>query len=150
MPELSPPLDKLPEQSAKPALACRLRKRQPHNGRRRVSSTAGEVELENKADAPIEIELQMSPFQYLNLIVRDASGSVVSEGFYGNLFSPVEVPYTLRLQPGETYVGPVSLLGNVPLEKQRAGRYTVQAIYTYKDLRAVSEPLEFQYEGGNA
>src|SRR5262249_55543302 len=116
MPELSAPPGAVPGQSAKPILACRLRKRQPQDGGRRPSSTAGEVELENQTDTPIELELQRSPFQFLNLIVRDVGGAVVSEGFYGNLFSPVEVPYQFRLQPGEIYVGPVSLLGNVPRE----------------------------------
>lgn len=35
----------------------------------------------------------------------------------------------------------VSLLGTVPEQKRRPGMYTVRAIYQYKTLNAVSEPL---------
>jgi hypothetical protein len=102
------------------------------------------VELENTSDAVLEIELQMSPFQHLNLVVTHESGQVVSDGHYGDRFSPLEAPYTLRLKPGEKYTGDVSLLGNVPEEKQLPGSYTVQAVYAYKSFVAASEPLQIQ------
>jgi hypothetical protein len=102
---------------------------------------AGEFELENVSPAVIEIPVKTSPLQHLNLVVRDARGTVVTEGFYGDLFSPLAEPYTLRLQPGEKYTGPVSLLGNVPKTKLQPGTYTVQAVYEYNGLKAVSEPL---------
>jgi hypothetical protein len=134
-------------QSASPQtkLICRLRKKT--QGRLANSSTAGEVELENASSDVLEIEFRMSRLQYLNLIVTDARGQVVSEGHYGDIFSPMAESYTWRLQPGEKYIGPVSLLGTVPEEKIEPGEYTVQAVYEYKDLRAVSEPFRVELKG---
>jgi len=122
-------------------LACRLRARQCRRG---PSAIAGEVELENTSSSVLEIEVRTSPLQYLNLVVTDAAGKVVSDSVYGDLFSPLAEPYTLRLQPGEKFTAPVSLLGNVPEEKRQTGEYTVQAIYEYSGVRAVSEPLRVQ------
>src|SRR4051794_22333639 len=107
-------------------LASHLR---PRPLRRGPAPAAGEVELENTSVDVIEIEVYTSPLQYLNLIVTDAGGRLVSETFYGDLFSPLAEPYVLRLRPGETYTGPVSLLGNVPEEKWLPGPYSVQAVY---------------------
>src|SRR5690349_17088038 len=69
-------------------LACRLRVKQGEEGRRPQPPGSGEVELENVSSTPIQIELQMSPLQYLNLIVKDPAGNVISEGHYGDRFSP--------------------------------------------------------------
>jgi hypothetical protein len=122
-------------------LACRLRPRQLRRG---PSAIAGEVELENTSSTALEIEVRTSPLQYLNLVVTDAAGNVVSDSFYGDLFSPPAEPYTLRLPPGEKFTAPVSLLGNVPEGKWQPGEYTVQAVFEYNGLRAVSEPLRVQ------
>jgi hypothetical protein len=122
-----------------PVLACRIRKKT--HGRMAHSPLAGEVELENISGTRLEISVKMTLFQYLDLIVRDESGKVISEGYYGDIFSPLEKVYTIRLQPGEKYIGPVSLLGNVAPEKQRPGNYTVQAVFEYNGLRALSEPF---------
>jgi hypothetical protein len=119
-------------------LACRLRKRTTERAARRV--TAGEVELENVSGEDLEIEYRMSVVQYLDIVVTDASGRVLSEGHYGDIFSPMERPRILRLRPGETFVHPVSLTGKVPREKLVPGEYTVQAVYEYNGLHAVSEP----------
>jgi hypothetical protein len=100
--------------------------------------------LENTSPDLLEIEVRTSPLQYLNLIVTDAAGKVVSDSVYGDLFSPLAEPYTLRLQPGEKFTAPVSLLGNVPEEKRQPGEYTVQAVYEYGGLRVVSELLQVQ------
>jgi hypothetical protein len=121
------------------ALVCRLRKKTA--GRAGNLPTAGEVELENASSGVVAIEVRAAPLQYLNLIVTDAGGQVVSESFYGDLFSPLAEPYTLLLQPGQKYVGPVGLLATVPEAKQRPGMYTVQAVYEYRGFRSVSEPL---------
>jgi hypothetical protein len=126
-------------------LACRLRPRHPLRG---LSAIAGEVELENTSSSVLEIEMRTSPLQYLNLVVTDAAGKVVSDSVYGDLFSPLAEPYTLRLQPGEKFTAPVSLMGNVPEEKQQPGTYTVQAVYEYGGLRTVSEPLRVQLPAG--
>src|SRR5262249_4308707 len=112
--------------------------------RRGPSAFAGEVELENTSPNLLEIEVRTSPLQYLNLVVTDAAGKVVSDSVYGDLFSPLAEPYPLRLQPGEKFIAPVSLLGNVPEEKRRPGEYTGQAVYEYGDLKSVSEPLRVE------
>jgi hypothetical protein len=88
--------------------------------------------------------VQRTPLQYLNLVVTDSKGSVVSEHFYGDLFSPLEKPYCFRLEPGQKYTGPVSFMGNVSRHKQLPGRYAVQAIYQYQGWAAVSEPFSFE------
>src|SRR5258708_1340300 len=90
---------------ARGGLACRVRTRQRLRG---ASQIAGEIELENISSTVVEIEVHTSPLQYLNLIVTDIAGNVVSDSFYGDLFSPLAEPYTLRLQPGETFTAPVS------------------------------------------
>src|SRR5262245_48871896 len=113
-------------------LVCRLR-RKP--GR---SPTAGEVELENTSPSIVELEVRSSPLQYLNLVVTGPSGGVVSNWFYGEMFSPLAKPYTFRLTPGERFTANVSLLGNVPEDRRLPGMYTVQAVYEYRGLRAIS------------
>jgi hypothetical protein len=123
-------------------LVCRLRKKT--TGRAAHIPTAGEVELENVSAAPVVIEVYTSALQYLDLVVTDAEGCVVSVSFYGDLFSPLDKPYTLRLEPGQKYTSPVGLLGNVPEAKQRPGEYTVQAVYEYNGIRAASEPLRLE------
>jgi hypothetical protein len=91
--------------------------------------------------AGVEVEVRTSPLQYLNLIVADADGNVVSDSFYGDQFSPLVEPYTFRLEPGEKFTGPISFLGNVPEKFWRPGEYTVRAVYEYNGMTAVSEPL---------
>ncbi len=130
---------------AGPGLVCRLRKRTQR--RAAASPLAGEVELENTSDGVLEIEVQMSPLQYLNLIITGPAGEVLSEGHYGNRFSPVEEPYIFRLGPGEKYTGPVSLLGTLPEQKRLPGSYTVRAVYASKGFYAVSEPLQVELPG---
>src|SRR5262249_12011238 len=139
MSERSTPPDTL--RPTRTGLVCRLRARQYRRG---LSPTAGEFELENVSPDAVEIEVRSSPLQYLNLIVTEAGGAVVSGHWYGDLFSPLAEPYTLRLGPGESYVGPVSLLGNVPSDKRLPGEYVVQAVYEYEGLRAVSEPMRVE------
>jgi hypothetical protein len=119
-------------------IVCRLRRRV---GRRGASPTAGEVEIENASRQVIEIEVTMHPLQYLKLAITAAAGNSVPAPPYGNIFSPREIPYTLRLAPGEKYAHNVSLLGNTPEERQLPGSYTVRAVYEYNGLRAVSESL---------
>jgi hypothetical protein len=144
MAEQRGPVSQVPGRRATSPLACRLRPREAQEGRRPPPPGSGEVELENVSSSPIEIELQMSPLQYLNLVVKDAAGNVVSEGHYGDRFSPLASRYTFRLDPGQKYAHSVTLLGTVPAERQVPGRYTVQAVYKAKDLTAVSAPLEVE------
>ncbi len=120
-------------------LVCRLRKKT--TGRAAAVATAGEVELENLSAAPIEVEVTSSPLQYLDLRVIDPTGRLVSAGHYGDAFSPLDRPYTLRLAPGEKYVAPVGLLANVPEALRRPGTYRLQAVFVYGPLQAVSAPF---------
>jgi hypothetical protein len=116
-------------------LVCRLR-RKPER-----SPTAGEVELENTSPGVVELEVRSSPLQYLNLVITGPSGAVVSDWYYGDLFSPLTEPYTFRLARGEKFTASVSLLGNVPEDKRLPGVHKVQATYEYRGLRAVSEEI---------
>jgi hypothetical protein len=121
-------------------LVCRLRKKT--TDRTAHLPTAGEIELENVSSAAVEIEVRTSPLQNLNLIVTDSAGRVISDSFYGDLFSPLDKPYTLLLPPGQKYTAPVGLLGNVSEANQHPGKYTVRAVYACNGLYAVSEPIE--------
>ncbi len=122
-------------------LVCRLRHRQLRRG---SSPTAGEIELENSSPVVFEIETDRHPLQYLNLVVTDATGSVLSEGHYGDIFSPRGGIDTLRLAPGAKYHHLVSLLETLPRAKQVPGTYTVRAVYEYNGLTAISEPLDVE------
>jgi hypothetical protein len=130
--------------SGNQSLVCRLRQKQAHGGQLSSSPTAGEVELQNISAALVEIEWQINPLQYLNLLVTDFQGNQVSESHYGDLFSPLEEPSILRLKSGEKYVANVSLLGNVPEEKQIPGCYVVQAVFDYHNIHVHSEPIQIQ------
>src|SRR5262245_12841826 len=83
-------------------LICRLRHAK-HNTREDPVPHMAEMELENISEAPLEISYRMAVLQYLQLVVRDAKGSVISEGHYGDRFSPFEKDQVLRLGPGEKY-----------------------------------------------
>jgi hypothetical protein len=130
--------------TAQAILVCRLRHKQLRRG---DSSTAAEIELENVSPQVIEIETDRHPLQYLNLVVTDERGNVLSEGYYGDTFSPRGSTATLQLAPGAKYQHVVSLLATVPHGKQSPGTYTVQAIYEYNGLGAVSEPLVVELQG---
>lgn len=142
--------DKAEPQATAPVqgkLNCRLRKKT--SGRSARSPIAGELELQNCSDDVVEIETPFNPLVFMNLIVKDESGTVVSEGHYGDRFSPAMEPRRFVLQPGETYVGPVHLLGNVPEEKLVSGTYVVQAVYRYQQIHVVSDPFEVHYDSRN-
>ncbi len=130
--------------AAQAILVCRLRHQQLLRG---DSPTAGEIELENSSPSVLAIETDMHPLQYLNLVVTDASGGVLSEGHYGDIFSPRGRTDTLQLAPGAKYNHLVSLLGTLPQAKRVPGTYSVQAVYEYNGLRAVSEPLTVELPG---
>jgi hypothetical protein len=78
-------------------LVCRLRAKQLQRGH---SSTAGEIELENASAEVVEIEYDMHPLQYLNLVVTDSAGVAVTEGHYGDVFSPLGKTRTFSLSWG--------------------------------------------------
>lgn len=132
---------KHPQASAPVALVCRLRTK-PVAGDPSPLRGVGEVELENLSPDVLEISYQMSVLQYLELCVTDPCGSVVSEGRFGDRFSPTRHERVLRLQPGEKFRGEVPLLGTVPREKRVPGVYRVQAVYEYEGVRAVSNALD--------
>ena len=127
-------------------IVCRLRKKA--QGRAATSLLAGEVELENASAGVLEIEVKTSPLQYLDLLVTDPAGNVLSAWRYGECFSPLESPYKLRLGSGEKYAAPVSLLGNVPPEKRLPGTYLIRAVYEYNGTRSVADVLRLDYRPG--
>jgi hypothetical protein len=129
------------KRAAQAALVCRLRHKQPRRG---TSLLGGEVELENTSAEVVEIEIDMHPLQYINLLVTDADGTLVSSGHYGDIFSPLGETHTFRLAPGAKYTHNVFLMGTVSEEKRTPGRYQVQAVYQARGLTAVSAPLEIE------
>src|SRR5438105_2536575 len=101
-----------PEQAP---LACRLRPGEVV-GRQGPNPHMGEVELENRSDAPLEIEYTMTPLQFFELEVI-GPGGLVSEGHFSDRFSPAREPAVLRLLPGEKFTTNVALLATVPRDK---------------------------------
>jgi hypothetical protein len=122
-------------------LVCRLRPKAA-TGVRGPLRGVGELELENVSASPVEIAYQMSPLQFLDLIVTGPSGAVVSERHFADHLSPTAEERVLRLGPGEKYRGDVPLLVTVPREKRSPGVYRVQAVYEYQRIRALSDPVE--------
>jgi hypothetical protein len=120
---------------------CRLR-RKSVTGRQGPVANKGEVELENVSAAPLELAYRMTVLQYLNLIVTNADGVVVSQGHFGDRFAPTLEPLVLRLAPGEKFTTDVHLFATVPCDPIPPGRYLVQAVYEYHGHRSVSEPLQ--------
>jgi hypothetical protein len=129
------------KRAAHAALTCKLRHKQLRQGN---SCVAGEVELENPSAEAAEIEIDMHPLQYLNLVVTDAGGTVVSSSHYGDIFSPLGEKHVFRLAPGARYTHNVFLLETVAKEKRIPGRYQVQAVYQSGGLTAGSAPLEIE------
>jgi hypothetical protein len=101
------------------------------------------VVLENVSSTAVEIEYDRHPLQYLDMVVTGPGGAVVSAGHYGDIFSPLGRTSALRLEPGQQFTHNVSLLGRTPQAEERPGTYVARAIYQYKGLRVVSEPLAF-------
>jgi hypothetical protein len=132
--------------SSPPPLVCRLRPREVV-GRQGPVPNMGEVELENRSDAPLEIEYTLTPLQYLELVVIAPGGEVISEGHFSDRFSPTLEPAVLRLQPGEKFTAKVSLLATVPREKRVPGTYTVQASYCFRGAPILAEPLTVELGG---
>jgi hypothetical protein len=111
-------------------------------GRQGPVANRGEVELENQSASPLEISYQMTALQYLNLVVTDADGRIVSEGHFGDRFAPTLEPQVLRLAPGEKFTANIHLLATVRGDAIPPGTYWVQAVYEYNGFRAVSEPVQ--------
>jgi hypothetical protein len=120
-------------------LLCRLRNNPSH-----LSRFAGEVELENVSGELLQVMIQASEFEHLNLLISDSKGTLVSAFHYGELFSPFSLGHVWELLPGQKFVGSVSLMGNVPPERRLPGRYTIQAVYEFDSLYAASDPLDFE------
>jgi hypothetical protein len=130
------------QSGARGKLACRLRWKEAVGVRGSMNGTLGELELENLSAQAIEIRYQMSPLQYLDLLVTRPSGGVVSERRFGDRFSPRAEEQVLRLGPGEKFISDVPLLGTVPREKRSPGLYLVQAFYETPAIKAASDPVE--------
>jgi hypothetical protein len=123
-----------------PPLTCRLRPKEVI-GRQGPVPNMGEVELENRSAAPVEIEYTMTPLQFLDLVVIGPGGEVVSEGHFSDRFSPTREPTVLRLMPGEKFTSNVPLLATVPHEKRVPGTYTVQVSYRFQGTRVRAETV---------
>ena len=134
-------LQNVPSLAPVQPLACRLRPK-TYIGRIGPVPYRGEVELENLSTSELQIEHEMTQLQYLNLIIRDTHGDIVSDRRFGDRFSPFEEPQVLRLAPGEKFHADIHLLATMPRGPIAAGTYFVQAVYEYNGFRAESEPVE--------
>lgn len=131
------------QETATRVLGCHLRKLS--DGRASGSPLAGEIELENVSTSPVEIPIRTSPLQYLNLIVTNPDGRIVSTGHYGDLFSPGMEERLFRLLPGEKFTSPVSFLATVPVAQRRPGIYAIHAVYEVDGIRAESPPYRLDW-----
>jgi len=122
-------------------LACHLRHKEVM-GRQGLMPNMAEVELENLSTAPVEIAYWMTALQYLHLIVTGPDGRIVSEGHFGDRFAPTREPQVLRLAPGEKFAANVHLFATVPQTPVPPGTYTIRAVYEYKSIRAISDPVQ--------
>ena len=122
-------------------LACRLRHKEVR-GRQGPVPNMGEVELENLSAVPLEIAYWMTALQYLHLIVTGPDGRTLSEGHFGDRFAPTKEPLLLRLEPGEKFTANVHLFATVPQTPVPPGTYTIRAVYEYKTIRAMSDPVQ--------
>jgi hypothetical protein len=129
-------------------LVCRLRPKEVI-GRQGPIPNMGEVELENRSAAAVEIEHTMTPLQFLELEVIGPGQDVVSEGHFSDRFSPTREPAVLRLMPGEKFTSPVALLATVPRGKRLPGRYTIHASYCFQGVRIAAEPLTIELTQGS-
>ncbi len=122
-------------------LVCRLRPAAVVGGRGSVPFMA-EVELENISDLMLSIEYELTALQYFNLVVRDSTGNIVSQGHYADRFSPTAKPRFLRLAPGEKFTANVHFFATAAEALTVPGTYSVRAVYEYDGFRAESEPIE--------
>jgi hypothetical protein len=136
----------LEKQQSESALGCTIRPKEV-TGRQGAIPNMGEVELENRSDAPLEIEYTMTPLQFLEIEVVGPSGGIVSEGHFSDRFSPTWEPAVLRLMPGEKFASNVSLLATVPTEKRSPGKYIVQASYRFPGGKVMAAPLTLELSG---
>lgn len=126
------------------SLQCALRICTARAGQRHLPRFAAELVLENTGSAPIDIPFDRHPLQHLDTCVTGPDGATLSAFPYGDLFSPASEPGTLRLNVGESFSAPVSLVGNVPADRIVAGNYHAVAVYDADGLRAESAPLAFR------
>jgi hypothetical protein len=62
----------------------------------------------------------------------------------------MENPASLVLQPEAKFIAPISLLATLPKDKLQAGCYRVTAVYKYKEIEAVSAPIDVRLDEASA
>ena len=129
-----------PKAVASPKLRCSLC-RVP-SLRDNSPSTAGEIEIANDSLDTIEISHRGTILLHLNLVVRDGNGEVVSDGHYGNLFSPTRDSEIFHLLPGQAFRERVALFATVPPGKLKPGNYRVAAVFEAGGQRVASSEIE--------
>jgi hypothetical protein len=148
MPEIAT-IAELPARAIAPPISCSLRRKEVV-GRNGPIPLMAEVEIKNISQGTLEIEYRMTALQFLNLVVTDANGKLLSEGHFGDRFAPTEHPRTLRLGPGETHAANIHLFATASKWKNVPGLYLVRATYEYNKVRATSEPVEVTIESSFA
>lgn len=108
-------------------LRCRIRRDPGKLGL--LSETAGEFELENASDGPIDIAHRFHVLSHLSFRVWNDDGQELPTTHYGWVFGSELEEQTLRLEPGEKYVHNVRFLHNVATKVLKKGRYRIVAVY---------------------
>jgi hypothetical protein len=132
--------------SAASALACRLiiEPRSEKSG----PLPPARVELTNASQGILKIDCPSHVLEHLTFLVATQDGKVISRRKYGNLLIRArrDAVLPLQLQPGESIDYAVSLLGAIPEDGRKPGRYLVQAVYEYKTVKAFSEPVQVEFQ----
>jgi hypothetical protein len=94
---------------------------------------SGIIVLENVSADVVTIAYRCDPRQYLELVVTNENGRVISKGGYGDMFSPFREDQYLVLRPGESASYSVSFFATVDKAEKLVGKYTLQGTYQYEE-----------------
>ena len=100
------------------------------------------LQLRNTSKETIQVIYKCDPLEYLDIDVIDPTGKKINDSHY-LVGGPFERPQELRLLPGGVYRFPVNVFGTCEKTPTAPGVYKFTASYTYKDIRAVAQTLEF-------
>jgi len=100
------------------------------------------LQLRNTSKETITVICKCDPLEYLHIEVIDPTGKKINDSHY-LVGGPFERPQELGLLPGGVYRFPVNVFGTCEKAPTAPGVYKLTASYTYKDIRALSQTIEF-------
>ena len=105
---------------------------------------SGRVEIKNISKQEIVITYNTSPWEFLDLEVADPTGKVISDGKYGDRFSPSTIiaERIVTLRPGDVFTRAVDVFGSSKeTDRMTPGIYRVVAVFGYNEVLAKSDPV---------